>query len=413
VHRALKLVLSLTLLLALLTGVNATKSKESYVSVQRDLRECMYPMCGGYWVKRLNHKKIRCADGSKQEGCYVAEADWSALGLAPSQVYEVEEAAAYGELIVFGAIDDWTYGSFEDLGQLVAKKAWIAATANEPDGKFWRIGDLGFVCFAYPCFSLEANKLNWARVRTISGLDLSGVRATADQIDEAWEAVADDNLLVAGQIVKDPKSWGEPRGRTTLLATQFYLPVEPLECTVEPDCTLSEFPYPVTSPDDCYCSTCPVPIGVTEAEKNASNWYTYCLDVLLACPQIACVPLLPYGCVANECSFLPEDHCAEPTTCDELHEAILEEFAEISSCTEDSQCGQVLGGTSCGCTRNWVARLDADTECFEDLKSKCGTMGCSCWMFLSTCDCPPANGFLCAEGYCGWNFIDNPPIPVE
>jgi hypothetical protein len=91
------------------------------------------------------------------------------------------------------------------------------------------------------------------------------------------------------------------------------------------------------------------------------------------------------------------------TTCDDVRAAIGDEFARIGACQTDAECGQVLVGTSCGCTRDWVARLDADTGRFEELMSVT-VEGESCSEFIGTCDCPSADGFACRGGYCGWNY---------
>lgn len=77
----------------------------------------------------------------------------------------------------------------------------------------------------------------------------------------------------------------------------------------------------------------------------------------------------------------------------------------IQSCGSDEECGQVLTGTSCGCTRNLVARLDATTERFYELLET-QVDGAQCVSLFSTCDCPPANGFVCDEGLCAWNYAE-------
>ncbi|MBK8256964.1 MAG: hypothetical protein IPK82_30355 [Polyangiaceae bacterium] len=92
------------------------------------------------------------------------------------------------------------------------------------------------------------------------------------------------------------------------------------------------------------------------------------------------------------------------TNCDDLIADFAAETKAIRSCTSNDQCGQVLQGTSCGCTRDWVARLDADTTYFYQLITEAGELQCDIGLF-STCDCPGANGFECTpEGICNWNY---------
>ena len=98
------------------------------------------------------------------------------------------------------------------------------------------------------------------------------------------------------------------------------------------------------------------------------------------------------------------DACVGADPCEALESAFLAETAAIRSCTADAECGQVLPGTSCGCTRNWVARLDADTSTFDAIMDEANQLGCMLPGLISTCDCPPADGFACEAGVCGWNY---------
>ena len=90
-------------------------------------------------------------------------------------------------------------------------------------------------------------------------------------------------------------------------------------------------------------------------------------------------------------------------SCSELQAQYEAERASIQSCTEDAECGQVLTGTSCGCTRNLVARNDADTTGFYNLQGQLGAMSCD--LGGGTCDCPEADGFKCEDSVCTWNYI--------
>ncbi|NJK33221.1 MAG: hypothetical protein HC927_12930 [Deltaproteobacteria bacterium] len=100
-----------------------------------------------------------------------------------------------------------------------------------------------------------------------------------------------------------------------------------------------------------------------------------------------------------------DDNCAGPfADCAALQAAFAAETQAIRSCSTDSQCGQDLQGTSCGCTRNWVARTDADTTCFYELIELAGPLQCELGL-ASTCDCPAAEGFVCEAGICQWNYL--------
>src|SRR6266550_5607002 len=77
-------------------SVNST-----FYSVRPDLRRCVSPLCGGYFVKRVNMSSTRCANGRFMNECYVAGIDWN--GLPQSDI---------GHLLVRGNIVAKRYGHF-------------------------------------------------------------------------------------------------------------------------------------------------------------------------------------------------------------------------------------------------------------------------------------------------------------
>lgn len=98
-------------------------------------------------------------------------------------------------------------------------------------------------------------------------------------------------------------------------------------------------------------------------------------------------------------------------SCDELLAALSAEGEAIRSCTRDDECGQDLPGTSCGCTRNLVARIDADATCYQDLRQRARDLQCD--LPVTVCDCPAADGFVCREGWCSWNYVGSRPGPAS
>ena len=122
-------------------------------------------------------------------------------------------------------------------------------------------------------------------------------------------------------------------------------------------------------------------------------------------------PLLLSGCI-----FVTTPGTNDPTTtpdeCDTVIADLESELADLQSCEENSDCGLVLTGTSCGCTRDLVAREDGDRTAFDDLLEEASDLECG-YGFDSVCDCPEAAGFRCDEGTCAWNYVsDYPHLPV-
>ncbi len=281
----------------------APSAEYVHVRVQRDFRKCASPFCGGFFISALNKRTLRCIDGSQSKSCYVAEIDWTKTSLSSSQIKELENATSTGQVIVSGQIRPLVDVKPGTPGVLAAGRAWLAANDAEPKGHFFRVEDLGIRCFTTPCYYMRAFLLNSYKSVDISDVDLSRAGAQDDQIKEAWKALADDRLLVAGNLSMTKAEQG-----TILNASQFYLPVEsvnPLECKVDKDCTTSVYAAPVNGPEDCYCQTCPVPISVNEAMSNEKQWRQYCEDVRPICPLYPCVMPRPVGCVNNKCAYLP------------------------------------------------------------------------------------------------------------
>lgn len=281
-------------------------------TIEKDYRRCVSPRCGGWWVEAANRRSTRCADGSSAQRCYVAEVDWAALGLSQSQLATLRDNAAGGRAIIVGRVVPRVFRGFGNLGALLPQRAWQAANANAPRGQLLRVKDLGIRCVTTPCFSMQADLLNHFRRDRISGLNLSPVGASRDQLAAAYDALAAGNLLVAGTIRTDRVVSRRHRPGRTLTASQLYLPVEPAQCLVNSDCTTSSFDEPVATQSDCYCVLCPGPVGVSQVDSNRDNWQRLCPAVTQTCPVVRCIRPPPVGCRRNQCVFLPERQSRDP-----------------------------------------------------------------------------------------------------
>lgn len=132
------------------------------------------------------------------------------------------------------------------------------------------------------------------------------------------------------------------------------------------------------------------------AGNPMSGWSVWLAPALLLVALVASA-----SCSDSESPVAP----GQLRDCVEVTLALEFELAAIQSCTAAAQCGQVLAGTSCGCTRDLVARLDADTASFEAIVARGRTLACPATEFGSTCDCPAADGFACVDGSCTWNYL--------
>ena len=108
------------------------------------------------------------------------------------------------------------------------------------------------------------------------------------------------------------------------------------------------------------------------------------------------LPLLFAGCYSNVFGSQFE-------TCEELYVELEDELSSLQACSADAECGQILEGTSCGCTNELVARKEFDTTRFRGLQRRGDELGCT--SKTTDCVCPVADGFVCTGGVCGWKHV--------
>jgi hypothetical protein len=260
---------------ALVTGDDTAKdeaaaSGETYYSVRLDLRKCMFPACGGYWVSRLNVNNTVCANGKKASECYVATIDWSSAGLTQDDINNANATS----LIVRGSIATTT-----SWGRLTASEAWGSNIVDAPSGTFYAVSS-----------SLVADKLNSTSTRTLSSLSGTYGAKAADSLP----------VIAAGSI----------DGSASLSVTSFWTQVhhaEPnaLSCSVDSDCTFTAFKEPVNDSMKCYCTTCPTTVmNVKTASSNESTWNMFCTEYPPECPAVTCDPAPAVACVSGTCQAI-------------------------------------------------------------------------------------------------------------
>jgi hypothetical protein len=101
-------------------AVTAQTQKEVYYTFQRDLRKCVSPICGGYFISTLNKNWTRCADRTRAASCYVAAFDLSGLGLVGEDQNRFLDETSDG--VVAGSYKLNAYASFKGIANLVVSK---------------------------------------------------------------------------------------------------------------------------------------------------------------------------------------------------------------------------------------------------------------------------------------------------
>jgi hypothetical protein len=185
------------------------------------MRKCASPVCGGFWLKRVNQPLTVCADGKARSECYVAE-----LERAPETLFDTNAA-----LLVRGSLRPRAYsgagGVNLNLGYFSVVAAWRAAGPGAPLAGESRkvhyagIESSGIVCIRAPCPSFTEYTLNSPRQRLITGLDLSPAAAAPELEQKAINTVGGGGVLLVRGVTRQSEDGAE----LVFEARQFYLPV--------------------------------------------------------------------------------------------------------------------------------------------------------------------------------------------
>lgn len=189
--------------------------------VRQDQRRCMYPLCGGTFVSRINQPKAKCIGGEWAKDCYVADFDFSAMGVTGEAAIELIQLAKSGQLVVRGEIKNGFFPEFPEVPVFAATEAWKASTDKAPTGIFYRAHDRGLMCITWPCVSTDLTRLNRNAnpLSSVAGVDLLPTGASEDQIQAAWQMMYDGHILLAGKL---KKTTGPGGTADTFIASQYY-----------------------------------------------------------------------------------------------------------------------------------------------------------------------------------------------
>lgn len=193
-------------------------SNATYFMIRVDVRRCTSPLCGGFFVRRVNRHYTTCADGKSRRECYVGELDLGPLGLSGAEQATIRANAP--EFLLRGALLPKRDPSFGNLGSLRATEAWRGHTGIAPVGGFFRVGSSGIECITFPCPSFVAARLNWDRPQQhIAGVGLDKVGSS--QSDGEEQLQKPDGLLISAS----PVTVTGPAGRGLKLdASEYYIP---------------------------------------------------------------------------------------------------------------------------------------------------------------------------------------------
>ncbi len=206
-------------------ALSSNRNSGYFVVTQRDARRCVSPICGGYYVKRVNATKTSCADGVARTECYVSEINLDALALSSTGLDAFNTKLTSGGALVRASIQKFVFGSSQ-LGKLVATEGWAGATGSPSTGAFYRVADNGIRCIRAPCPSTTAGKLNSISTQSVVGVDFTStaVAASTTALDAASVALGThEGVLVSGNPASARCASGSTSCDTTMVTNEFFL----------------------------------------------------------------------------------------------------------------------------------------------------------------------------------------------
>ena len=173
----------------------------TYFQISADLRKCVSPICGGYFLDRLNLSTTKCHDGSTAASCYTPVLDWSEAHLSEAQQQKLLDAS-------FGNADGTTSivrGRFAktnstttrpELGRFIVTEAWIREGTGTAEGVFVKARDAGIRCITTPCPSTKETALNTSRSAIIGEIDWSAAGLSDREIEGFQTSLFDPSGII-------------------------------------------------------------------------------------------------------------------------------------------------------------------------------------------------------------------------
>jgi len=211
------------------SAANITSSDaNTYFEIVADLRKCASPVCGGWFLERLNNSSTQCHDGRYATSCYTPVLDWSQARLTEEQKAAMQAACNEGALSGGGYA--MVRGRFArtnsttprpDLGRFVITEVWLAENLAISSGTYVKVTDNGLRCFAPPCASWTELKLNRTATADIADVDFTPAGLSDDEVaDSTQEMSGPYGLVVAGDRFTFTVNGTAALGRTA--TTAFY-----------------------------------------------------------------------------------------------------------------------------------------------------------------------------------------------
>lgn len=169
-----------------------SQQSAAFVTLERDLRKCAVPFCGGYWVSQVNR--------SDAPAVYVTDLNFSASGLDETAISETKNAPAH-ELLLKARLSS---ADEQGLSQLIVEEAYLGLPGIQvPSGSaFFEVAERNppIQCFAAPCNNLLSRRLGSETWEEFESVLVE--RATKPWVQRSWlvRRMLQGRALVAGTL---------------------------------------------------------------------------------------------------------------------------------------------------------------------------------------------------------------------
>lgn len=255
---------------------------DSFVSVRRDYRRCMAPLCGGYWVKDLNRS--------------TAERYVSALDFSLTFLDENDQQAVTGapdrSVVLYGRLGKRDSGFYTRAFTVAEAYRALPGASVESGDQFYTVNPTKIACITTPCHNLQAERVNRATgSKMVSSVDVTDAQMSL--VDSAWltNRATYGRAVVAGSVVKR-------KGALVLDASQIFLRL-PDRATSCPKPSIAECPEGLVhgwTRDENRClmpTGCLEPLFCIAMVPSCDEGYTL-VSWENQCTQYACDPEFVY-----------------------------------------------------------------------------------------------------------------------
>lgn len=260
-------------------GEELSTTKDTFLLARRDVRRCISPLCGGYWVKDLNSTMMER---------YVSAFDFSQSLSLPVEEQDKVTGAPDNEVVIFGRL-----GPKEtrfNTRTLLVKDAYRALPGNTVPStdKFYGVGVTKIACVTTPCANLQFTRLNRTTGHVL-GTEVSIENALRTRVQGDWvmERIRTGRAVVAGHVERSG-------GNVVLSASQVYVQlrdqIQSCPRFALPNCSNGKIVAWTRT-----ANRCTVPVGCT-APGVCAQFFPTCeagytlVSWMNLCPRYACEP---------------------------------------------------------------------------------------------------------------------------